>query len=145
MTTITKGRHRQSFWLGFGPITMLVSVLAVLLVLTACGGTTPTAVADTPELTPLEQSREECRLPSSTVGDDGATLILDHKGEDETSGLSIEQIACVLLELNMPDAVVARLDSTRAMDGVQSGSWDGYTATWSYHPDSGVDIVIEAQ
>jgi hypothetical protein len=43
----------------------------------------------------------------------------------------------------MPGSIVARLDSTRAMDGVQQATWDSYTATWSYHPDSGIDLIIE--
>jgi hypothetical protein len=125
---------------------VLAALFTAVALLTACGGPNSSATGaeqTAADETPLEQARDDCHVPVSAVGDDGATLILDHKGEEDASGLSIDQIVCVLLAVDMPDALVARLDSTRAMDGVQTGSWPGYTVTWSYHPDSGVDLILE--
>jgi hypothetical protein len=120
-------------------------VLALLIVLLAgCGADSGADDAAQSELTVMEQARVDCRLPSSSIGDEGTTLLLDHKGEEDTTGLSFDQIACVMAELNVSDALAARIGSTRAMDGVQSGEWDGYTATWSYHPDTGLDMIVEA-
>lgn len=52
-------------------------------------------------------------------------------------------MACVLFELKIPDSVVSRIDSTRALDGRQDAKWENYSASWGYHPDSGLDIVVE--
>jgi hypothetical protein len=101
-------------------------------VLSACGATDPEAslsIAPT-RLTQIEQAREDCRLPASAVGDDGRTLIVDHKGEDDTDGISMDQLVCVLTALDVTDALVAQMGATRAMDGVQTGSWDGHTAVF---------------
>lgn len=139
-TTTHRGRHRRSPWLGFGPVAMFLALLAVL-VLTACGGTGSLATADEPDQTPLQAARDECGSRGVTVYDGGATLVV----ESNASATSIKRLACLLNSLDTPMSVIARLDSTRALDGVQTGSWDGYTATWSYHPDSGLDLIVEEQ
>lgn len=41
--------------------------------------------------------------------------------------------------------VVARFGTTRALDGQQTADWDGFTASWGYHPDTGLDVVVEPQ
>lgn len=126
-------------------LTYALVPLVLTAVLSACGAADPEAslsIAPT-QRTQIEQAREDCRLPASAVGDDGRTLIIDHKGEDDVDGLSMDQLVCAVTVLDITDALVAQMGSTRAMDGVQTGSWDRYTAVWSYHPDSGLDIVIE--
>jgi len=126
-------------------LTYVLVPFVLTAVLSACGATDPEAslsIAPT-QLTQIEQARKDCRLPASAVGDDGRTLLVDHKGEDDTDGLSMDQLVCALTALEVTDALVAQMGATRAMDGVQTGSWGRYTAVWSYHPDSGLDIVIE--
>jgi hypothetical protein len=34
------------------------------------------------------------------------------------------------------------MEGTRALDGRQTQTADGYSYTWSYHPDNGLDIII---
>lgn len=96
---------------------------------------------------PFEKAIEECGLEdfsfAATVADGGDTLILDHKGEDDLIGLDYEQFACALQELDVSSSVVSKMDNTRALDGQQSASWGDYEITWSYHPDSGLDAIIE--
>jgi hypothetical protein len=43
----------------------------------------------------------------------------------------------------MPDSIDSRIGSKRALDGRQTATWDGFSASWGYHPDSGLDIVID--
>ncbi|WP_133741587.1 hypothetical protein [Actinorugispora endophytica] len=89
---------------------------------------------------------EECGLDyessAAQIGDEGASLALDHQGEDDISGLSHTGLHCVLGALDVPDSVTAQMEGTTAMDGRQSASWDGITASWSYHPDRGLDVVF---
>jgi hypothetical protein len=34
------------------------------------------------------------------------------------------------------------MESTRALDGMQSATWSSYEVTWTYHPDDGLDLII---
>lgn len=115
-----------------------VGLVAAATLLSACGG----------GQTGIESAVESCGIEGASgfdVGDGGNTLSIDGKGEDDASGADITDIACVLKALDVSDAVISRIDSTRALDGRQEGSWEGYTATWGYHPDSGLDLVIEVE
>ena len=41
-----------------------------------------------------------------------------------------------------PDAVVSQMDSTTSLQGRQTASWDGTDASWTYHPDNGLDLIL---
>jgi hypothetical protein len=116
--------------------------MAVAVVLTACAsesqgeGDSSTALEEAAEAVPQREA------PYVEVGDDGRTLTIDGDGE-EGLGMSYEATAELLDALGAPDAIVSRMGQTRALDGTQEGSWEGYEATWTFHPDAGLDIVIE--
>ncbi len=76
------------------------------------------------------------------VMDEGASLQLSTTGK-ESSGASYTEVICVLEELDVPDSVVARFGTTRALDGQQTADWNGFSASWGYHPDTGLDVVVE--
>lgn len=113
------------------------AVVAVLLVAGA-------VIAFTSRSSPFEVAREKCGAASDAyarLGDDGKTLTLRSVGK-ESRGLSFDELECYWSELEMPDSVRAEVESTRALDGRQSGEWNGIRASWSYHPDSGVQMVF---
>ncbi len=99
-----------------------------------------------PTLTHLEDAVGNCDLTESRyadIGDDGYTLTLDGAPEDRPKrGATIDDIACVLYYLEIPDSVVAKIDGTRALDGMQDAEWGGISATWTYHPDDGLDLIL---
>ena len=77
------------------------------------------------------------------VGDEGQSISMQSKGA-ESSGADYADVLCVLDALDVPDSVLSRIDATRALDGRQEGAWNDLTASWGYHPDNGLDIVIDA-
>ena len=93
----------------------------------------------------LEKAADTCNLMTLLiVGDEGKTLTLTTAG---TSGKSasytdIEDVACVLTELEVPSYVTSHIDSTRALDGQQTDEWDGISARWTFHPESGLHLVL---
>lgn len=95
--------------------------------------------------TSFAEAVETCEVAADSnyieVADEGDTLLMTSEG-DESPGASIVEIACVFVELDMPSSIVNRFDTTRALDGTQTGTWDNYEATWSYHPNSGSNITI---
>ena len=48
----------------------------------------------------------------------------------------------VLTELEVPCYVTSHIDSTRALDGQQTDEWDGISARWTFHPESGLHLVL---
>ncbi|WP_344884570.1 hypothetical protein [Zhihengliuella alba] len=96
----------------------------------------------------IETALEDCSLTAETSGvyvlDDGQALELDGSGEGVLSGgLDTDDQVCVLDGLGMPESGYSRMSSTRALDGTQTISWDAFRASWTYHPDDGLDIIVE--
>lgn len=84
-----------------------------------------------------------CDKPfGASLEDGGQTIVVDVKGNKDTTGASYASLACLLSQLKVPSRVTAHIDQTTSMDGRQTESWDGITIEWSYHPDRGADTVI---
>ncbi|MFC8616579.1 hypothetical protein ACFT9M_09205 [Micromonospora purpureochromogenes] len=95
--------------------------------------------------TPFASARDKCGSGTlageAELGDQGRTLTLRGRGKEST-GLSYSTLECYWSELDMPDSVKAEVEATRALDGRQSGDWGDIHASWSYHPDSGLQMVL---
>lgn len=131
-STLAQKRHRR--WPLVAAILLVVSVVVALLVYRAA------------QPSRLEAAFAECGMADqigARITDGGHTVILDQKGDEDGAGLDITEIGCFLYAVDMPDAITAQMDSTRALDGRQSDEFDGITVSWSYHPDTGIDIVFE--
>jgi hypothetical protein len=96
---------------------------------------------------PLPEAVAKCNLTpeetSAKIGDEGHSLSLDSRGEDDYSGLTLSEVNCVLDALNMPDSIRDQMDNTRALDGTQRDTWDNFSVSWNYHPDSGVNVNVK--
>ena len=128
-----RARHR---WVA---ITIPLGVAAVALL-----AGPPIIHAAQEAMTPrFETAAEACELvPLLVVADKGATLTLTTAGESGVSYTDIEDVACVLAKLEVPSYVVSHIDSTRALDGQQTDEWDGISARWTFHPESGLHLVL---
>jgi hypothetical protein len=85
-------------------------------------------------------------LHNVEIVDDGHTLTID--GQGGSALLSPAQASgdityAFLNELDAPESVWAKMSNTRALDGMQDATWDEFVATWTYHPDNGLDTIIE--
>ena len=122
------------FFAGF----LAVSVAIVGYGLIAAGG----ADMDTR----FVDAKQECAEHDEyvTVLDGGAGMSIQGWG-DESDGTDLATVACVLSELGVPESVVVRIDQTRALDGTQTAEWDGIAASWTYHPDVGLSLVMEVE
>ena len=96
---------------------------------------------------PLPEAINRCKLTgektSAKLGDEGRSLSLDSEGKEDYSGLSMTQVDCVLKALNMPDSISDQMDNTRALDGTQRDSWEGFSVSWNYHPNSGLNVILK--
>lgn len=84
----------------------------------------------------LTDAYQQCHTyGDSRLADDGQTLII----EGDTTG---DTFSCYALFLEMDAATRSAVGTTRALDGVQTGSWDGITARWSFSPSQGLDMTV---
>lgn len=124
------------------PLLAAGAAAAVVLVATnQPGQLSPEAEA---AASPLAAAVDACNLTASPhvdVLDNDHTLAIQGDG-DETGGLQIGSVACLLTEVGVTDAVVARMDRTRALDGTQDATWGDYEASWTFHPDAGLNVLI---
>jgi hypothetical protein len=94
---------------------------------------------------PIKDAMSRCGVSSSSyfsVGDGGTSLTVESGGK--SYGASMTDTYCVLHRLQAPDSMISRMGQTRALDGRQSATWKGYSASWGYHPDSGMNLVVES-
>lgn len=102
------------------------------------------AAAEVARLELLPDAVKSCGLTASIVQDGGTSAFLDNEGDDYGSGdLSVSDLVCVLTALDTPDAVINHMSNTRSLDGTQSDTWNDFSATWTYHPDDGLDVIIK--
>jgi hypothetical protein len=74
-----------------------------------------------------------------TLADGGDAIVVDTGSEyGSTTGMD-----CVLADLDTKQSIIAQMSRTTAMMGVQDAEDDGLAYSWSYHPDNGVNMVIE--
>lgn len=48
-----------------------------------------------------------------------------------------------LVELGFSESIESKIGNTRALDGTLTASGEHASASWTYHPDDGLSIVIE--
>lgn len=122
------------FSLGFfmGIIATVVSVVA-LAALMADGSTNFAAAVNTCQAFPYAQ-----------VSSDGTSMEMTTSGKKEP-GMSVRTLGCLLEELDAPTSLKQRMESTRAIDGTQEEKWGSYRATWTYHPDHGLHVVVSRE
>jgi hypothetical protein len=136
-------RVRRWPWIAAVVVAAAASSGITLAVTADGGGSTPKPLfaAQGAGQAPLRRAFDACH--SGDLEDGDRTLVVDTTGEDVGSGsVGIDGLYCTLDELDTPDSVVAKLGRTRALDGMMSATWDDFEATWTYHPDAGLDVII---
>jgi hypothetical protein len=113
------------------------------------------SAAGTPSNTPsatvaaahvLKDAASKCGVPhddDAKLGDNDTSLTLNGQGKkDLLTGLPDGIFDCILKAAKTPDFVRSQMSSTRALDGTQRATWGTISASWTYHPDNGLDVVM---
>ncbi|MFI7674354.1 hypothetical protein [Actinophytocola sp. NPDC049390] len=133
--------HRPTAFSRFAiPVAMMSVAVVAVIIATATAGRQMDGIPQA-STTPLQAAHDHCMV--GDLVDSGHTLVIDMRGEELSSGfLSFSEVSCLLDYLETPDSVMTQMNSTRALDGMQDATWSGLNATWTYHPDDGLDIII---
>lgn len=123
------------------PFAVVGAAVAVILIAFSFVDSETDGTPAAPAQTLLKVAHDSCSAGILSDGD--RTMTLDMAGDDSGSGtLSFDQVACVLVAVDTPSSISSRMDATRALDGMQDAEWDGFHASWTYHPDQGLDIIL---
>lgn len=132
-------------------LTAGLCVIAVGL-LTSCASAASPTPSPSPTQSTLYAALRACNLsaaaPGFELGDAEMSLVIDTSGEadyDEYSQADYLDAECVLDALEIPDATMNLVETTRALDGRQNAEWENLVATWSYHPDAGLNMTLQTE
>lgn len=131
-------QSKKLLWIGLGGGFAAGLVTAFLGSIIA----TTLATASGPDFESVAETCNAAHTAGISVGDKGSSITIDTKGEDDTSGASFDDASCILSALEVPDAVISQIDDTSSMDGRQNASWEGVDASWTYHPDNGMKLIL---
>lgn len=113
---------------------------------------------DTPDWLPggpsiLEEAMEECGYPEENLA--GITFDEDHDvitvssagiqndGVPTAEGMEVfANYLCIEDAVGVPQYVRDEISSTTSLQGRQEAEWDGLSASWSYHPNNGLNITF---
>jgi hypothetical protein len=82
--------------------------------------------------------------PYAEVQDDGLTLVLRGYGENVPFQLSFEEMKCFFRAVAMPEYIQEEMLRTRAIDGTVRATFIAITASWTYHPDDGLFVILHS-
>ena len=88
----------------------------------------------------LKLAYDSCSSKRTTLSNDGKSIFVDSKDENDSKALA--DIVSIIYSLNLPDSLVQDIDHTNALMGKQEKKYDKYSVEWSYHPDNGLDIAF---
>ncbi|WP_460391835.1 hypothetical protein [Actinophytocola sediminis] len=127
----------------FAVVGSVVAIIITVSLVTGGNGSIPGSASANPANVPSPIEAAHDRCTAGDLGDGGTTLVLDMEGEEYGSGTAtFDDVTCVLVALDVPTSVTSRMNGTRALDGMQDAEWDGIEASWTYHPDAGLDVIL---
>lgn len=133
---------------------MKLSIIAAVAVVTLSGcGAAVEQVAQVaaPPQPPFTKIMDDCGVTTQrvVVQDEGASVAIDGPEDyeylDNKYPVQVYEKAwtCLKEGTDMPASTENKIGNTRALDGMVEDSWGDYEATWTYHPDNGMDMTIE--
>jgi len=80
---------------------------------------------------------------------DESYLMIDTNPEDEEyylkESVGAQYVIKANMELNLPEAVTPKMGQTRALDGRQPETYEDIEVSWTYHPDTGLEVLYEVR
>lgn len=135
-------------------ITLITVAVAVVLLGTAGAALTfmvqQRAAQEQAHEAALVERGEAFRLDAQRCGIDSGSYERLDGGEaiqfsrvTKYNGASYDAVWCFLERQGAAESLNVKIGQTRSLDGTREESWGDLLATWTYHPDAGLNILIE--
>ena len=89
----------------------------------------------------MTEAADGC-VSSELMSNDAVSIAFDTEGEEDADGDSLFSAFCLLKALAAPDYIFDSVMRTRALDGRIEESWGTFRASWTYNPNSGMNMTI---
>lgn len=80
------------------------------------------------------------------IAEDGKSMKVD-TNPDNVSGKNygsvLADIQTINEQLGLPSSLIDKMEGTRALDGRQEETYGKVAVSWTYHPDSGLEVLYE--
>ena len=80
----------------------------------------------------------------ASVASDGSYISIDTNPLDlksYSSNTAVKMIQNANKELGFPESTLTKMSNTRALDGMVTDTHDGVEASWTYHPNQGLEVT----
>ena len=134
------------------PYLLWGSVTAALIVVLAVGGTVyASKAAEQQQAEELEEFRANqfSNVAKSCIANTDAFDIMDDGDSIEfpratkLGQATSTEVFCFLKRIGAPASLETKIGQTRALDGTRTDEWAEFEASWTYHPDSGLNLLVE--
>lgn len=95
------------------------------------------------KLTKLQEAYDSCSSSRIKLTDDGKSIVADSKNKYDTD--TYYDILKIIRKLDLPSSLEDSMNTTNALMGKQTESYDDYEVSWSYHPDNGLDVIFSVK
>lgn len=134
------------------PVKYALVGIAVGLFVGFCFNFAVTGVQDlirSSNATAITVAVSDCKLDGRdgiSVSDNGKHLTIHTKGQKDESGATTQNAVCLIQALQVPQNVLAKLDSTKPDGQSHTESWDQREMTWAFSTDNGIkmDVLIKS-
>lgn len=79
------------------------------------------------------------------VAEDGSYLLIDTNPSDRNNYSSTKArngLVAAVNALELPESLLQKMANTRAIDGMQTQTYDDLEVSWTYHPNKGLEVLF---
>lgn len=132
-------------------------ILIVILVITSIVIISNNKKRHEAELAKIEEEKNKidlakiyekyCSSEWAYLSSDGSSLTIDTNPSNASYNKVAKEATYGFVNVNnalgLPDSVLEKMKHTRALDGIQTETFEGLEVSWSYHPENGMEIIYE--
>jgi hypothetical protein len=131
-------------WVIFAVLVVVAGIVLVPKLMnddSADNGPQPVAAA---EQDPLLVAVQKCdpAKEGAKLGDRNRQLTVTGVGSKSPDGLSESAMTCVFDTLQVPGALVDRMENTTEADGKLQGEWPGFSVSWTNSQSQGLRLTV---
>ena len=123
------------------PVLIVFCLTASFIIVAAAGVHSRSPKTDFHNLRGIYEDGSTC-----TISEDGKSLYIDtnpNNIKEKNLSYVLSDIEDINTQLGFSSSLIVKMEETRAIDGRQEEDNGEITVSWTYHPDSGLEVLYE--